>query len=111
MTLKMIEKFTALFKPKPAIGDGRDTRAITLLLMCLMAVAPEMAVAEPWDDIAEKIVDVLTGGFARTCAILVVAFCGYRWWAGRLNMEVAGSVIGGIVLIFGAVSIVDFVSA
>lgn len=111
--MKLVKSFNSLvarFKPTPVSGDGRDTRMLTLMLMCFMVIMPEFVMAEPWDDIADKIVSVLTGGFARTCAIIAVAACGYRWWVGKMTMEVAGGVIGGIIVVFGAASIVDFVA-
>ena len=41
-------------------------------------------------------------------AILAVIACGFLAWSGRLTWGIAGSVIFGIVLVFGSAQIVQF---
>ena len=62
---------------------------------------------EPMQNLAQFVVDFLTGGFARSVAIIAVAVVGYLGLTGRLRWAVAGSVIIGIALVFGAAVIVD----
>lgn len=71
------------------------------------ALAQELA---PLENIADFIVNFLTGAFARSVAIIAVAVLGFLGLTGRLRWGIAGSVIGGIALIFGAATIVDAVS-
>jgi len=40
--------------------------------------------------------------------VLAVISCGFFAWAGRLTWGIAGSIIFGIVLVFGATQIVSF---
>ena len=53
---------------------------------------------------------VLTSSWARLTAIIGVIFLGFAWMFGRISMHLALSVIGGIILVFGAPAIVDGIS-
>ncbi len=77
--------------------------------MLLSMFFPEFAFAEPWDSTAQKIVDIFTGGLARTLAIIAIIACGIMALAGRLSWDWAIKIIIGIVLIFGAATIVDYI--
>lgn len=86
------------------------TLALSLLATALLAepaLAQELA---PLENLADFIVDFLTGAFARSVAIIAVAALGYLGLTGRLRWAIAGSIIAGIALIFGAVTIVDAIS-
>ena len=86
------------------------TLALSLLASALLAepaLAQELA---PLENLADFIVDFLTGAFARSVAIIAVAALGYLGLTGRLRWAIAGSIIAGIALIFGAVTIVDAIS-
>ncbi len=54
--------------------------------------------------------DLLTGTWARIIAIIAVVILGFGWMTGRISWYIAGSVIGGIILVFGAAAIVDSIS-
>lgn len=79
----------------------------TTLLFVEPASAQELA---PLENIADFLVSFLTGAFARSVAIIAVAVLGYLGLTGRLRWGVAGSVIAGIAIIFGAATIVDAIS-
>lgn len=53
---------------------------------------------------------LLTGTWARIVAIIAVVILGFGWMTGRISWYIAGSVIGGIILVFGAAAIVDSIS-
>ena len=55
-----------------------------------------------------QVVSVLTGPIATALATLAVIACGFFAWSGRLTWGIAGSVIFGIVLVFGSAQIVQF---
>jgi len=57
--------------------------------------------------IAEGIRDFLVGDFARALAAIGLAACGFLAFAGRMPWGVAIAVIAGIVLVFGAVTMVE----
>lgn len=54
--------------------------------------------------------DLLTATWARIIAIIAVVFLGFAWMFGRISMQLAISVIGGVILVFGAPAIVDSIS-
>lgn len=53
---------------------------------------------------------LLTSTWARLVAIIAVFAVGLSFMFGRLSMQVAFSVIGGIILVFGAPAIVDSIA-
>lgn len=84
--------------------------AAALLLLCAALFPASLAWAQtltPAVTIAEGIQDFLVGDFARACAVIALAACGFLAFAGRMPWSVAIAVIGGIVLVFGAVTMVD----
>ena len=94
---------------------NEDKKRLAKLLMLLAVGAalmvPETALAAPWDSTATKILDIFTGGLTRTIAIISVIACGIAAIAGKLSWDWAIKIIVGIVLIFGAASIVDYIIA
>ena len=65
----------------------------------------------PVQTTLQTLVTTLTGPIATSLAILAVIACGFMAWAGRLTWGIAGSIIFGIVLVFGATQIVAFFQA
>ena len=100
-------------KRRPAGSHGTPSRLPLLGLLIVAFVLAHPALAQelaPLENIADFIVNFLTGAFARSVAIIAVAVLGFLGLTGRLRWGIAGSVIGGIALIFGAATIVDAVS-
>ncbi|EKO4043359.1 TrbC/VirB2 family protein [Salmonella enterica] len=98
---------------KKDVSKFRQVMATTWLL-CGLMLMPELAHAAGGDPISrglQWLVDLLTTGIARSAAILAIVVLGYLAWAGRLAARHAGFGIGGIVLVFGAASIVDAIIA
>lgn len=92
---------------------GRIATAITRLApMTLAVLVPGKAFAQgslqPVQSVLQTLINVLTGPIASMVAILAVIGCGFLAWTGRLTWGIAGSVIFGIVLVFGAPQIVAF---
>lgn len=54
--------------------------------------------------------NLLTATWARIIAIIAVVFLGFAWMFGRISLQLAVSVIGGLILVFGAPAIVDSVA-
>lgn len=82
-----------------------------IVLAALFMAFPEIAAAAPWDSAADKVLAIFTGGLTRTLAIIAVIACGIAAIAGKLSWDWAIKIIIGIVLIFGAAAIVDYVIA
>jgi len=104
-------KDSALLSTSNHGSNFRRTRriavALTGLCWTLPALAQELA---PLENVVDFLVSFLTGAFARSIAIIAVAVLGYLGLTGRLRWGIAGSVILGIALIFGAATIVDAIS-
>ena len=84
--------------------------ATALLLLAAALFLPSLAWAQdltPVLTIAEGIRDFLVGPFARAIAAIGLVACGFLAFAGRMPWGVAIAVIVGIVLVFGAVTLVD----
>lgn len=73
--------------------------------MATVALAQNL---QPVTGVLETLISVLTGPIASMLAILAVIGCGFLAWSGRLTWGIAGSVIMGIVLVFGSTQIVSF---
>lgn len=75
----------------------------------VLVLTPEIAMAAPWDSTADKVLEIFTGGLTRTLAIIAVIACGIAAVAGKLSWDWVIKILVGIVLIFGAAAIVDYV--
>jgi type IV secretory pathway VirB2 component (pilin) len=101
-------------RAKKAVGFKFEQRHASLALVAVvgvLALTPEIAMAAPWDSTATKVLEIFTGGLTRTLAIIAVIACGIAAVAGKLSWDWAIKIIVGIVLIFGAAAIVDYVIA
>lgn len=58
----------------------------------------------------QNIIDLLSNGIVRGLAILAVIVTGIAWMFGHLDLRRAGTVIVGIIVIFGAATIVDMIT-
>ncbi len=101
---------TACRQLNPA-GSKRLQRLMLLAGIGACALMPEVAMAAPWDSAATQVLSIFTGGLTRTLAIIAVIACGIAAVAGKLSWDWAIKIIIGIVLIFGATAIVDYVIA
>ena len=72
------------------------------------AFAQSSGTLSPVQTMLQQLVSTLTGQIATSLAALAVIACGFMAWAGRLTWGYAGSIIFGIVLVFGASQIVSF---
>ena len=80
---------------------------------CVVLLLPDLARAQaldPVQGVADMFVEFLTGAFARSMAIIGLAVCGFMAMMGRLPWGAALAVIGGIILVFGAATLVDEIS-
>lgn len=95
---------------QPRNGTHNAGIAAALIVGAFM-LAPSLAMAAPWDSAAASVLAIFTGGFTRTLAIIAVIALGIAAIAGKLSWDWAIKVIIGIVLIFGAAAIVDYIIA
>ncbi len=88
-------------------GENFWKKTFMVLAVLFVVTVPEMALAAPWDGPLQNVINLLTGTTARLMAILSLIVCGFMAMAGRMSWGLAGSIIGGIVLVFGAAWIAD----
>jgi type IV secretion system protein VirB2 len=81
--------------------------ALALLLMSSPAFATGGTLS-PVQSTLQTLVQTLTGPISTSLAILAVIAAGFLAWAGRMTWGIAGSIIFGIVLVFGSTQIVQF---
>lgn len=77
---------------------------LTMLLFPIVTLAQA---SNAINDGAQWILDLLTGGLARTAALIAVTILGYLALSGRMDMGRVLWVVIGIVIIFGGSTIVD----
>ncbi len=84
--------------------------AIGTALTFYPAEAYAQALFDSGTNFLSALQSLLTSTWARIIAIIAVVFLGFAWMFGRISMQLALSVIGGIILVFGAPAIVDSIS-
>lgn len=90
---------------------GRGKISILAALALLHANSPAFATGgtlSPVQSTLQTLVQTLTGPISTSLAILAVIAAGFLAWAGRMTWGIAGSIIFGIVLVFGSTQIVQF---
>ncbi|QND69585.1 conjugal transfer protein TrbC (plasmid) [Mesorhizobium loti] len=90
------------------LGQRAIPAGALLLVQANQAVAQSGGTLQPVQSTLTQLVSALTGPIATALATLAVIACGFFAWSGRLTWGIAGSVIFGIVLVFGSAQIVDF---
>ena len=90
-------------------------RAALSALFLLALTLPDTALAQAalfdsGTNFLTALQELLTGTWARIIAVIAICCLGILWMTGRMAWNVATSIIGGIVLIFGAPAIVDSIS-
>lgn len=58
----------------------------------------------------QNLIDLLNSGVVRGLAVLAVIITGIAWMFGHLDLRRAGTVVVGIIVIFGASTIVDLIT-
>jgi type IV secretion system protein VirB2 len=94
--------------------NSKVTKSLFIIALIGIALTPETAHAQALFDSGTNFLtalqDLLTNTWARIIAIIAVVFLGFAWMFGRISWQIAASVIGGVILIFGAPAIVDSIS-
>jgi type IV secretion system protein VirB2 len=83
---------------------GASMVAVAVLLTFPSDAMAQDAVSKALD----KGVDLLTDRWARAAAIIALAVLGYGMWSGWWSKRLALGWVGGVALVFGGATIVDF---
>jgi type IV secretion system protein VirB2 len=99
-------------KMKLQNGNAEQVAQRAILVALMLGATANTAFAggdlTPVQTTLDQIIELFTGTLGTALAVLAVIACGVLAWAGRLTWFVAGSIIMGIVLVFGSANIVEF---
>ncbi len=103
-----VKSAIACNKAAMAQADRKAAGLAAIAMVGVLSIAPDLAMAAPWDSAAGQVLSMFTGGMARTIAIIAVIACGIASLAGKLSWDWAIKIVIGIILIFGGAPIVDY---
>ncbi len=83
--------------------------AATLTATSVLAAAPASA-AGNFQAIADTVLGILTGGLARTIAVIAVIISGFLFFTGRANWGVFAAVVFGTAIVFSADWVVSIIA-
>ena len=93
------------------------TVAVTALALFLLMTVVEPAMAQATTSsggnigtFVQNIINLLNNNVTRGLAILAIIVTGIAWMFGHLDMRRAGTVIVGIIVVFGSATIVDLIT-
>jgi type IV secretory pathway VirB2 component (pilin) len=89
-------------------------RPLVLAVLIASAASPALAqtpgTGADLGAFIQNIIDLLNSGIVRGLAVLAVILTGIAWMFGHLDLRRAGTVVVGIIVIFGATTIVDMIT-
>ena len=93
----------------------RAARCARLALALALVASPALAqtaggAGGNLGSFIDNIIALLNSGVVRGLAILAVIVTGIAWMFGHLDLRRAGTVVVGIIVIFGAATIVDLIT-
>lgn len=80
-----------------SLGEGLVLSAF----VSLMLATPAHAQANV-ENMAQSILNLLTGTLAKTAATIALVIVGYMYWAGRASLQLLITVIVGVFIVFSA---------
>ena len=84
--------------------------AATFALAATPALAQAAGVGGDLGGFIQNIIDLLNSGIVRGLAVIAVIVTGVVWMFGQIDLRRAGTVVIGIIVIFGASTIVDMIT-
>jgi type IV secretion system protein VirB2 len=94
-------------------NPGRSTFlfVVSIGLLAITLLPTDAMAQDAVTKALDKGVDLLTNRWARAAAIIALAVIGYGMWSGWWSKRMALGWVGGVALVFGGASIVDFFTA
>lgn len=85
--------------------------AVVIATLVLMSASPALAQSAGGNlgGFIQNIIDLLNSDIIRGLAVLAVILTGVAWMFGQIDLRRAGTVVIGIIVIFGAGTIVDMI--
>ena len=93
--------------------SAHRARRALLLAAAVASLASPAAAQTVGGDLAgfiENLIELLNSGVVRGLAVLAVIITGIVWMFGQIDLRRAGTVVVGIIVIFGASTIVDLIT-
>lgn len=90
----------------------RARRIVLIATAAAFAAGPAFAQNAGGDltGFLQNLIDLLNSGVVRLLAVLAVILTGVVWMFGQIDLRRAGTVVIGIIVIFGASTIVDMIT-
>jgi type IV secretion system protein VirB2 len=93
--------------PRPVLIAGL---AIALVAIADPALAQTTTSGTSIGTFVQNVINLLNNGVTRGLAIIAIIATGIAWMLGHLDLRRAGAVVLGIIVIFGAATIVDLIT-
>ncbi|MBZ2207152.1 TrbC/VirB2 family protein [Massilia soli] len=81
--------------------------ALTFVIVFCCSAEPAFAQSNPVQNMLNGVIGFLNSGVMRSLAILAVIAAGIAAYLGRITWGTGGMLMGGLILTFGAASLVD----
>lgn len=93
----------------------RAVAALALVAVCAAVASPALAqtTAATGGNIGafiQNLINLLNNNVIRGLAVVAIIITGVSWMFGHVDLRRAGTVIVGIIVIFGAATIVDLIT-
>lgn len=91
--------------------------AVTAVAFALVALTAAPALAQTTGGATgnigtfiQNIIDLLNNNVIRGLAVVAIIITGLAWMFGHIDLRRAGTVVVGIIVVFGAATIVDLIT-
>ncbi|MBU1376171.1 MAG: TrbC/VirB2 family protein [Alphaproteobacteria bacterium] len=95
-------------------SSQRAARHVALAAAFTLFASPALAQAAggggDLTGFLQNIVDLMNSGIARLLAVIAVGITGIVWMFGQIDLRRAGTVVIGIIVAFGATTIVNMIT-
>lgn len=81
--------------------------ALTFVIVFCCSTEPAFAQSNPVQNMLDGVIGFLNSGVMRSLAILAVVAAGIAAYMGKITWGTGGMLMGGLILTFGAASLVD----
>lgn len=104
-----MSRMTAAKPTVPAYRPDSFRRylALTFVIVFCCSAEPAFAQSNPVQNMLNGVIGFLNSGVMRSLAILAVIAAGIAAYLGRITWGTGGMLMGGLILTFGAASLVD----
>lgn len=98
------------FQPSPRVAGTTCLAVAIALALAHPALAQSTSSSGNIGTFIQNAINLLNNNVIRGLAIIAIIVTGIAWMFGQLDLRRAGTVIVGIIVIFGAATIVDLIT-